>query len=345
MAVEADVVVVHDPQPLPLVTHYRRNCPWVWRCHVDLSQPNAEAWRYLRGFVDEYDAMVVSLPEYAQEVGVPQLFFMPAIDPFSIKNRDLSAGEIEDRLGHYGIPDDLPIVAQISRFDRWKDPQGVIDAFKLARKQVDATLVLLGNVATDDPEGQEVFESLLECKEERILILTAEDSALVNALQRHAAVVLQKSLREGVRTDGHRGDVEGHRGHRRRLRRHPSPDRGRQERISRVLGRAGGRAHRRARARRRLAAPPRRGRARDGAREVPHEPAGRAVPGSLRCVRAALCAQPSARRGQAGVRAAGRAATGKGGVTWPDAARWRSSAPARPDWRRSRWCGDRPRTS
>lgn len=197
MAVEADVVVVHDPQPLPLVTHYRRNCPWVWRCHVDLSQPNAEAWRYLRGFVDEYDAMVVSLPEYAQEVGVPQLFFMPAIDPFSIKNRDLSAGEIEDRLGHYGIPDDLPIVAQISRFDRWKDPQGVIDAFKLARKQVDATLVLLGNVATDDPEGQEVFESLLECKEERILILTAEDSALVNALQRHAAVVLQKSLREG----------------------------------------------------------------------------------------------------------------------------------------------------
>ena len=197
MDVEADVVVVHDPQPLPLVTHFRRTCPWVWRCHIDLSQPNAEAWNYLRGFVDEYDAMVVSLPEYAQEVDVPQLFFMPAIDPFSIKNRDLSEAEIRDRLDHYGIPDDLPIVAQISRFDRWKDPQGVIEAFDLARKHVDATLVLLGNVATDDPEGQEVFESLLECKEERVLILTAEDSALVNALQRRAAVVLQKSLREG----------------------------------------------------------------------------------------------------------------------------------------------------
>jgi len=197
MDVEADVVVVHDPQPLPLVTHFRRTCPWVWRCHIDLSQPHAEAWNYLRGFVDEYDAMVVSLPEYAQEVDIPQLFFMPAIDPFSIKNRDLSEAEIRDRLDHYGIPDDLPIVAQISRFDRWKDPQGVIEAFNLARKQVDATLVLLGNVATDDPEGQEVFESLLECKEERVLILTAEDSALVNALQRRAAVVLQKSLREG----------------------------------------------------------------------------------------------------------------------------------------------------
>jgi trehalose synthase len=122
---------------------------------------------------------------------------MPALDPFSIKNREMSDAEINDRLRHYGIPEDLPIVAQISRFDRWKDPEGVIEAFRMARKEVDATLVLLGNVATDDPEGQEVFESLLDCKEERILILTAEDSALVNALQRRAAVILQKSLREG----------------------------------------------------------------------------------------------------------------------------------------------------
>jgi trehalose synthase len=197
MDLEADVVVVHDPQPLPLITHFRRTCPWVWRCHVDLSQPHAECWSYLRPFIEEYDAMVVSLPEYAQELEVPQLSFMPAIDPFSIKNRELSEEEIKDRLEHYGIPDDLPIVAQISRFDRWKDPEGVIEAFKIARKEVDATLVLLGNVATDDPEGQKVFESLLGCKEERILILTASDSALVNALQRRAAVVLQKSLREG----------------------------------------------------------------------------------------------------------------------------------------------------
>jgi trehalose synthase len=197
MDVDADVVVVHDPQPLPLVTHFRHTCPWVWRCHLDLSRPNQEAWDYLRGFVEQYDAVVMSLPEYAQRLEIPQLFFMPAIDPFSIKNQELDEAEIKDRLEHYGIPEDLPIVAQISRFDRWKDPKGVIEAFRLARKEVDATLVLLGNVATDDPEGQQVFEALLECKEERILILTAEDSALVNALQRRAAVVLQKSLREG----------------------------------------------------------------------------------------------------------------------------------------------------
>jgi trehalose synthase len=197
MDIEADIVVVHDPQPLPLITHFRHTCPWVWRCHVDLSRPHPECWGYLRQFVDDYDAMIVSLPEYAQDIAVPQIAIMPAIDPFAIKNRPLSEEEIDDRLAHYGIPDDLPIVTQISRFDRWKDPQGVIEAFKAARREVDATLVLLGSVATDDPEGQQVFESLLGCKEERIVILTAEDSALVNALQRRAAVVLQKSLREG----------------------------------------------------------------------------------------------------------------------------------------------------
>lgn len=192
-----DFVIVHDPQPLPLIHHYRRTCPWVWRCHVDLTRPNPEVWEYLRGFIDDYDGVVVSLPEYAQSIAPPQISIMPAINPFSLKNGELGPADIKDRLNHYGIPDDLPIVAQISRFDRWKDPEGVIQAFRLARKEVPATLVLLGNVASDDPEGQEVFESLLHCREERILILTAEDSALVNALQRHAAVILQKSLREG----------------------------------------------------------------------------------------------------------------------------------------------------
>jgi trehalose synthase len=197
MELEADFVVVHDPQPLPLIMHQRHICPWVWRCHVDLSRPNPEIWSYLRTFIDDYDAVVLSLPEYGQEVVPPQVFVLPAINPFSVKNRDMTDAEVKDRLDHYEIPDDLPIVAQISRFDRWKDPEGAIEAFRIARKEVDATLVLLGNVATDDPEGQEVFESLLGQCDDRIIILTAEDSALVNALQRHAAVVLQKSLREG----------------------------------------------------------------------------------------------------------------------------------------------------
>ena len=123
MDIDADLVVVHDPQPLPLVTHYRHTCPWVWRCHIDLSRPNPAAWSYVKSFIEQYDAAIMSLPEYAQKLEVPQIFFMPAIDPFSVKNRELDDAEIRDRLEHYGIPDDLPIVAQISRFDRWKDPQ------------------------------------------------------------------------------------------------------------------------------------------------------------------------------------------------------------------------------
>ena len=197
MDLDCDFVIVHDPQPLPLVGNYRRQCPWIWRCHVDLSQPNPEVWNYLKQYVEQYDAVILSLPEYARELTPPQVFIMPAIDPFSVKNIELSESEIKDRLDHYGIPDDLPMVAQISRFDRWKDPEGVIEAFKIAREEAPATLVLLGNVATDDPEGQEVFESVLRHKEERICILTVEDSALVNALQRRAAVILQKSVREG----------------------------------------------------------------------------------------------------------------------------------------------------
>lgn len=192
-----DMVIVHDPQPLLMVNHYRRRGPWVWRCHVDLSNPNEQLWNYLKPHVEEYDAVIVSCKEYKQDIKTPQLIFAPAIDPFSIKNRDMSEQDIDERLSHYDIPVDLPIVAQVSRFDRWKDPEGVIEAFKIARKEVDATLVLLGNVATDDPEGEQVYESLVGCREERLIILSKQDTALVNALQRKAAVVLQKSLREG----------------------------------------------------------------------------------------------------------------------------------------------------
>jgi trehalose synthase len=192
-----DLVIVHDPQPLPMIRHYKKKSPWIWRCHVDLTDPNQELWRYLKGFVERYDAVVLSLPEYAQKLTTPQRFIMPAINPFSTTNKELADEEIDERITRYDIPTDLPLVVQISRFDKWKDPQGVIDAFRIARKQVDCTLVLVGNVATDDPEGQEVFESLCQCADERIRVLSVQDTALVNALQRRAAVVLQKSLREG----------------------------------------------------------------------------------------------------------------------------------------------------
>jgi trehalose synthase len=193
-----DFVIVHDPQPLPLIEHYEKKCPWIWRCHLDLSRPDARTWKYLRRWIDSYDAVILSCEEFIQEMKPPHRVIMPAINPFNIKNRKLTDEEIDERLARYEIPTDLPLVVQISRFDPWKDPKSVVEAFKLASEEVDARLVLLGNFATDDPEGEEIFNSLCACRDERILILTSgDDTALVNALQTRAAVVLQKSLREG----------------------------------------------------------------------------------------------------------------------------------------------------
>ncbi len=192
-----DRVIIHDPQPLPMVTHYQKRGPWIWHCHIDMSRPDRELWHYLAPFVEQYDAAIFSLEEYAQGLDTPQIFFLPAIDPFVVKNKPLAEEEIQERLDYYKIPTDRPIVTQISRFDRWKDPQGVIKAFQIAQQEIDATLVLLGSFASDDPEGEEIYNSLLEYQNERIRILSKEDTALVNALQSRAAVVLQKSLREG----------------------------------------------------------------------------------------------------------------------------------------------------
>jgi len=193
-----DLVVIHDPQPLPLVKCYKHTSPWIWRCHIDLSRPHPKLWQYLRNYVNDYHAVILSIPEYKQKINPPQHFIMPAIAPFSHKNCDLSEDVMNACLKQYNIPTDLPIVTQISRFDRWKDPEGVIKAFKIARKKVDCTLVLLGNAATDDPEGEAVFESLLDAREDRILIMAyGDDTTLVNTLQRKATVVLQKSVREG----------------------------------------------------------------------------------------------------------------------------------------------------
>jgi trehalose synthase len=195
---DCDAVVVHDPQPLPLVKHFpNRDMPWLWQCHIDLSSPNEAAWSYLRDFIERYDAAIFSLPEYAKELRTEQRFFMPAIDPFSAKNCELSDQEIATCLTRHRIPLDRPLVAQVSRFDRWKDPLGVIEAFRIARKQVDCTLVLLGNHALDDPEGDIILETIRSSVDKNVIVVTVDDPMLVNALQRKAAVMLQKSLREG----------------------------------------------------------------------------------------------------------------------------------------------------
>jgi trehalose synthase len=197
-ALRDDYVIVHDPQPLPQIEFHRRAMPWSWRCHIDLTRPDPALWRYLRRFIDQYHAAVVSIPDYVQDAVPPYFIHMPSIDPFSLTNRELDDSETASILARYPmIPTDLPLVVQVSRFDVWKDPAGVIAAFLAARRKVDCTLVLVGSAATDDPEGDAVFRSLLDKREERIVILNVEDSLLVNALQRRAAVVLQKSIREG----------------------------------------------------------------------------------------------------------------------------------------------------
>ncbi|MFW5696156.1 MAG: glycosyltransferase [Phototrophicaceae bacterium] len=195
--IDHDRVIIHDPQPMPIIRHYRKRGPWIWHCHVDLTDPDRELWHYLQPMIEQYDAVVFTLEEYAQALNTPQVFMYPAIDPFTTKNRRMSDKEIHERLEHYDIPTDRPIVTQISRFDRWKDPEGVIKAFQKAREEVDAVLVLLGNMASDDPEGKAVYEALLEYQSDNIFIMSQQDTALVNALQSYATVVVQKSIREG----------------------------------------------------------------------------------------------------------------------------------------------------
>jgi trehalose synthase len=197
MHLEHDVVIVHDPQPLALVQHYQRTGPWIWCCHVDLSAPNPGVWSFLKPFIELYDTAVFSLPEYAQDLEVPQRFIMPAINPFSMINKELAETEVDAVLERYGIPRDAPLVVQISRFDKWKDPNGVIKACEIVRRTMDCTLVLAGSKADDDPEAAAVLESVQGSAGGRVFILNVTDALLVNALQRRAAVILQKSIREG----------------------------------------------------------------------------------------------------------------------------------------------------
>ncbi len=195
---DCDAIIVHDPQPLPLIAHFEpRHMPWLWQCHVDLSTPDRAVWNYLRPFIERHDAAILSLPEYEQDLRIEQRFMMPAIDPFSAKNAELPDEEIRGRLAQYGIPLDRPLVTQVSRFDRWKDPIGVIEAVSKARREVDCVLVLAGNNASDDPESSVLLKTIEGSLGDGVILITADDPVLVNALQRHSTVVLQKSTREG----------------------------------------------------------------------------------------------------------------------------------------------------
>lgn len=197
---KADVVVSHDPQPLPLIDYNTKKSPWIWRCHIDFSTPDKGVWEMLKPFIARYDAMVISSESFAKpELSVPTHIIPPAIDPFSEINRDLPQEEIAAKLAEYDIPQGVPLIVQVSRFDKWKDPLGVLKAFRRVQKEACCHLVMLGNMASDDPEGPKIYADVAAQAEklDGVQLITKSDPLLVNALQRTAAVVVQLSRKEG----------------------------------------------------------------------------------------------------------------------------------------------------
>ncbi len=197
-----DLFVIHDPQPVGLIRSKERNRGrWIWRCHIDLSNPHSEVWGFLRPMIEDYDAAVFSSPAFSRQLRIPQYLFYPCIDPLSEKNKELDEAFLQKVCDDFGIDRSRPIVTQISRFDRLKDPVGVIQAYKLAKKYVDCQLVLAGGGATDDPEGAAVLQEVMDAAgdDQDVIILNLPPwSALeINALQRISTVVVQKSLKEG----------------------------------------------------------------------------------------------------------------------------------------------------
>jgi len=194
-----DIIFIHDPQPIALIRKKSVN-KWIWRCHVDVSDPDEKVWEFLLGFISRYDSCVFSAPGFSRPLPVRQFLISPSIDPLSDKNIELPQEVIEAVLSKYHIVADKPIITQISRFDRLKDPLGVIKSYQLAKKYIDCQLILAGGTATDDPEGAQVLEEVKEAakhdKDIHILLLPQNDIE-VNALQRASTVLMQKSLKEG----------------------------------------------------------------------------------------------------------------------------------------------------
>jgi len=194
-----DIVFIHDPQPIALIKKKAAN-KWLWRCHIDVSNPNARVWGFLMDFIVQYDSAVFSAPAFSRKLPIRQFLIPPSIDPLSDKNKELPQETINSVLRKYNIKKDKPIVIQISRFDRLKDPLGVIDAYLQVKKYIDCQLVLAGGTAEDDPEGFKVLEEVKEKAKKdpdiHILLLPQNDIE-VNALQRASDVIIQKSIKEG----------------------------------------------------------------------------------------------------------------------------------------------------
>ncbi len=198
-----DCVIIHDPQPLALIKYYRKRQPWIWRCHIDLTDPQKELWDFMKGFLLKYDQVVVSSEKYFKDdLPVDQRLMFPAINPLTPKNRDIPDKTIKEYLTKAGIPTDKPVITQVSRLDPWKDPEGVIEVFKRVKEKVDCRLVFCYNVASDDPEGLQIYNKTYRkagslVKKGDIIFVVGNNEFLVNSVQRFSDVIIQKSIREG----------------------------------------------------------------------------------------------------------------------------------------------------
>ncbi len=197
---EADLVMVHDPEPAALIEH-RKGGKWIWRCYLDLSEPQRRAWSFLRHFVVRYDAAIFSVTGFAQRLPIPKFLIYPSIDPLSEKNREMSRVEVNRIVDRLGIPRDKPILLQVARFDRLKDPLGTIAAYRMVKKHFDCRLILAGGGVANDPDGEAVLADVKTAvghdSDLHVLQLPPEADGEINALQRAATIVLQKSIKEG----------------------------------------------------------------------------------------------------------------------------------------------------
>lgn len=200
--INADVVFIHDPQPAPLLSLAPgRKGKWLWRCHIDVSHPYRPVWKYFRKYVESYDASIWSLSTFAQPMPHPLYLIPPSIDPLSEKNIELPDIKIESVFRKYGIERDIPVITQVSRFDRFKDPIGVIKSYRHIRKTIPVRLILAGGGASDDPEGAEVLHEVREFAGDdpdiHIIELPPDAHLTINALQRGSDIIIQKSIKEG----------------------------------------------------------------------------------------------------------------------------------------------------
>ncbi len=202
MNLYGDIIYIHDPQPIALIRKKETiGKKWLWRCHIDFSNPNPKVWNFLKGYIEQYDRAVFSAPAFSRKLSIRQVLISPSVDPLSDKNKELSQEQINKIFERFGIDQTRPTITQISRFDYLKDPAGVIKVYKMVKRYIDCQLVLAGSPATDDPEGEKVFSEIKQMaegdKDIFLLLLPAGSNIEINALQRGSHVILQKSLKEG----------------------------------------------------------------------------------------------------------------------------------------------------